>query len=305
MKILFYSDGSRQAEKAVRFGAQIAAACQAEPSILGITEKAGSEDALQQALLKAQDIFKEHHLDAELVTISGKPGGEIVKRTKENRYDLVVIGAACKGPFRRLLDPWWMSPMGAYKIIESVESPVLVVFCHRPALRRVLLCTSGAAFTDKAIEFAGKIAQCSGAVVDLFHVMPEPQAIYADLVRLEEDSERIVESNSKLGRTLRHQRRLLEQSGVFGEIRLRHGEVVRELLKELRRTEYDLVVSGSWPAGDKLHKYVIGDVTREIVNRAQLPVLVIRTAPGPAHMLKELAAILLRRFRKTSESSKS
>ncbi len=36
MKMLFCSDGSNQAENAVRFGALIAAACQAETSILGI-----------------------------------------------------------------------------------------------------------------------------------------------------------------------------------------------------------------------------------------------------------------------------
>ena len=184
MKILFYSDGSRQAENAVRFGAQIAVACQAEPSILGITEKAGREDALLEALQRAQDIFKEHNLDAELVTTSGRPDREIVKRTMENRYDLVVIGAACKNNFWRLLGPRWMSPTRAYKIIESVEPPVLVVFCDRPALRSILLCTSAAPYTDKAIEFAGKIAQCSGAVVNLFHVMPEPPVIYADLIRL-------------------------------------------------------------------------------------------------------------------------
>lgn len=303
MKILFCSDGSRQAESAVRFGALIAAACKAEPSILGITEKAGREDALRQALVNSQNILKEIRLDAELITKSGSLVREIVKRTMEDRYDLVVIGAACKNPFWRLLDPWWMSPMRAYKIIESVEPPVLVVFCDRPALRRILLCTNGAAYTDKAIQFAGKIAQCIGAVVNLFHVMPEPPAIFADLIRLEEDSPRVLESNSKLSRVLRHQKELLEQFGVFGEIRLRHGQVVPELLKELERSEYDLIVAGSRPANDKLHKYVIGDVTREIVRHAELPVLVIRTAEGQlAHLFKEISAMLFRRLSKSSES---
>ncbi len=49
-------------------------------------------------------------------------------------------------------------------------------------------------------------------------------------------------------------------------------------MKELKRTEYDLVVSGSMPAKERFRKYVIGDVAREIVNRAGIPVLVVRTA---------------------------
>jgi K+-sensing histidine kinase KdpD len=54
MKILFCIDGSTQAEHAVRFGALIAAACQAETSILGIVENAGHEDKVLQALRRAK-----------------------------------------------------------------------------------------------------------------------------------------------------------------------------------------------------------------------------------------------------------
>src|ERR1035438_3670212 len=97
MKILFCSDGSSQAENAVRFGALIAAACQAETSILGIVEKVGHEDNVLQALRRAQGILKEYHLNAELITKAGRPVAEIIKRTQETKYDLVVIGAVRKG----------------------------------------------------------------------------------------------------------------------------------------------------------------------------------------------------------------
>jgi nucleotide-binding universal stress UspA family protein len=253
----------------------------------------------------AQDVFKEYNLNAVLVTRVGKPVPEIVKYTEENHFDMVVIGAACKKPLWKFLDPWWMSPLRAYKLIESVEPPVLVVFCERSALRKILLCTSGAGSTDTAIEFAGTIAQSCGAVVNLFHVMPPPPAIYVDIIRLEQDVQRLLDSNSKLGRTLRRQKELLRKLGVFGEIRLRHGEVVPELLKELQWSDYDLVVSGSWPTGERLHKYVIGDVAREIVSQSELPVLVVRTRHGPAKLLQEFLRVLFQRFRKKSGSSKS
>ncbi len=102
--------------------------------------------------------------------------------------------------------------------------------------------------------------------------------MYADLVRFEENTDRILESNSELGQVLRRQKNLLEQLGVFGEITVRSGDVVPELLNELKRTDYDLIVSGSLPAKEKLRKYVMGDVAREIVNRAGIPVLVVRTS---------------------------
>jgi nucleotide-binding universal stress UspA family protein len=298
MKILFCSDGSGQAENAVRFGALIAAAYQAETSILGIAEKASAEEPLFQALLRAQNILKEHHLNAEVITKAGRPVHEIVKRTRENAYDLVVIGAVRKGA----RSPAWMSAR-AYKIIESIAPPVLVVIGERPALQRILLCTSGSPLANKAVEFAGLVAQNVNAVVDLIHVSAEPPAMFADLIEREEDSDRILASNSKLGRTLRHQKESLERFGVLGEFRLRHGLVVQELLLEMQRTDYDLVMVGSSPAEDMLRQYVMGDVTREIVDRAELPVLVMRTESR--RLVQRFGALVSHLFRRPKETSEA
>ncbi len=298
MKILFCNDGSSQAENAMRFGAPIAAAFRAEPTILGIVEKPGEEDPLLQALQRARNILADHQLEAELITKSGSPVREIVRRTRESNYDLVVIGAVRKtthDPFWRSVDTFWMSA-SAYKIIESIEPPVLVVIGEHPAPRRILVCTSGTAYTDVAVEFTGEVASRINATVDLVHVMPEPPAMYADLIWLEEDVKRVLASRSRLGRTLRHQKELLEQFGVFGEFRLRHGYVVPEVLNELQRTGYDLVVLGSVSAKDKLRQYVMGDVSREIVNRAELPVLVLRT--GPRKLKIRISDLLLRLLRR-------
>jgi len=299
MKILFCSDGSSQAESAVRFGALIAAACQAETSILGIVEKAGEEDAALQALRRAQNILKEHHLNAELITKAGRPVREIVKRTQETRYDLVVIGAVRKGT----RGPRWMSAR-AYKIIESVAPPVLVVIGERPALRRVLLCTGGTRQADATVQFGGEIARCVNATITLLQVLAEPPAVYANLIRVEEESEdELLQKNTQVGRSLRHQKELLENIGVPCEIRLRHGLVLSELLDELQRAEYDLVVSGSSPSHNKLRMYVMGNITREIVNRAEVPVLVVR-GDVPAHRgFGYLMSHLLNRPKEASDTS--
>ncbi len=278
MKILFCSDGSSQAESAVRFGALIAAACQAETSVLGIVEKAGQEETVLQALRRAQDILKQHHLNAELITKPGQPVREIVKRTEETHYDLVVIGAVRKGT----RGPLWMSAR-AYKIIESVAPPVLVVIGDRPALSRILLCTGGTQWADATVRFGGDVARCVNATVTLLLVLASPPAVYANLIRVGETSEdELLQQNSQAGRALRHQKELLQSMGVPCEIRLRHGLVLGEVLEELRRTEYDLVVSGSAPSRKKLRTYVMGNITREIVNRAEVPVLVVRS-DVPAH----------------------
>jgi nucleotide-binding universal stress UspA family protein len=132
------------------------------------------------------------------------------------------------------------------------------------------------------VELTCTIAGGAKAEVTLFHVLAAPPAMFASLLQQEEDVELLLHSDSTLGRRLRQQQETLTQFGVACTVRLRHGLVVPELLMELRQGEYDLVVAGSSPARDPLRAYMLGNVTREIVNHAEWPVLIVRTG-GEAH----------------------
>lgn len=272
MKILFCSDGSTQAENAIRFGGNIAAACRAEATILGITETPGDEPPMLQALGRSQQLLKDKAVSIEMIVKSGEPVQEILRRTTESNYDLVVIGAVRKGT----RGAFWL-PAKAYKIIKRIAPPVLTVIGSRAKLQNILICTGGKNYIDKAVQFTGEIAKCAAAKATLVHVMAEPPRVYADLIAREEDVDRLLNSSSPLGQNLKRLKESLESMGVVTEVRLRHGEVMRELLGEIRRADYDLVVAGSAPARGRLQTYIMGDITREIVNQAECPVLVVRT----------------------------
>lgn len=277
MKILICSDGSDQAETTVRFGGLIAKACKAETTILGITEKSSEEDSIFDSLKRARDMLKELDITAELITKFGDPIEEIVKRTEETQYDLVVIGAIRKGT----RGPFLMSAK-AYKIIKAVMPPVLVVIGNRSNLKQMLICSGGEKYIDAAVDFAGHIARDTNAKITLFHVMSDPPAVFSDLIKMEEDINLLLHSNSALGQNLRREKEELEKMGVDSEVRLRHGLVLSEVLKEIKRGEYDLVVTGSSPDRSTLRTYILGNITREIVNRAECPVLVVRSEQSPA-----------------------
>jgi nucleotide-binding universal stress UspA family protein len=112
--------------------------------------------------------------------------------------------------------------------------------------------------------------------------MAEPPAMYADLVRLEENVDQLLESKSELGTNLRRQKRELERLGVSAEVRLRHGIVIDQVFEEAREGDYDLIVTGTSQARGLLRHYIMGDLTRSILNRANVPVLVARAGPPKA-----------------------
>jgi len=299
MKLLICTDGSVQAENAVRFAGHIAGSSGAQTTILGITEKPGEEDAAFESLRRAQQLLKQFGVNAEVITKVGEPIEEIVKRTEETNYDLVVIGAVRKGT----RGPFLMSAK-AYKIIKAVAPPVLAVIGNRESLKRILVCSGGEKYIDRAVDFSGAIAHAAGASITLFHVMAEPPAVYADLIRMEEDINLLLHSSSVLGQNLKREKESLQARGVSTDVRLRHGLVISEVFKEIRRGDYDLVVTGSSPEGGNLRSYIMGNITREIVNRAECPVLVVRGGETPAGITSSLKGFFTNAFGQSKSEQK-
>jgi len=288
MKFLICSDGSKQAERAVRFGGMLAAACQAEVTLFGIVEEAPTEEDLFHALRKNQQLLKELHVPVELITRSGEPVAEILKQTLQIAYDLVVIGAVRKGT----KGAYWMSAK-AYKLIKGSPVPVLVVIGEPVELKRILICSGGGSYIKNAVRFAGNLAQRTQATATLVHVFAQPPALYADMIARMDDVEHLLKSTSELGRNLREQREILQGQGVKVAVKLRHGPVIWELLSEIHEGKYGVVVIGFAPSGRPFQSFIMGDLARELVNRADCPILVVRgdaaeAAPGITGVLARI-----------------
>jgi nucleotide-binding universal stress UspA family protein len=275
MKLLLCTDGSEQAERAIKLSLAITRGCKAAATVLGIVEHPGQSKVLLDALKRAQTMFEGQGVNAELITKSGKPVEEIVRRTEEVKYDLVVIGAVHK----ESRGAFWMSSK-SYKIIKEIKPPVLSVAGERTTVKRIVICCGGKHYIDSAVRLAGELARCFGASATLLHVMPELPAIYAHLPRMEETTTFILKSQSELGINLRHGQEILSAAGVPAEVRLRSGSVLEEILREIHEGDYDLVVTGS-ALSRSWRTYVLGDISREIVNRVQRAVLVVRSQELP------------------------
>jgi nucleotide-binding universal stress UspA family protein len=276
MKILICHDGSGAAERALRFGASLATACQAEVTLLGIIEASGETVTILDSLKRGLALLNQESVRAELITRSGHPIEEIIRQTAETSYDLVIIGAIRKETSGR----FWMSSK-SYKIIKEIRPPVLLVAAKVTSVKRILVCSGGKTYIESALPLAGQIARAFDSAVVLLHVQPEPPAILARLPGMGLDVQALLASSSELAVNLRHAKEMLEAMGVKAEVRLRDGAVISEILQELAQGDYELVVTGS-ALSSNFRTYVLGDITREIVNRVQCAVLVVRAQHKPS-----------------------
>jgi nucleotide-binding universal stress UspA family protein len=273
MRILICSDGTDPGDKPVLIAGLMAAPTRAETTLLGIAEAPQDDKPLRDALQSEAEKLKRFGVSPEIVVRAGEPIREILEQTKTRNYDMTIIGARRKASS----GPYWRAGK-TYEVIKAIPTPVLLATGICETMKSFIVCTGGKKYIDAAVELTGKLAAAVGASVTLLHVMAEPPAIYADLVQLEEDVERLLRSGSELGRNLLAQKQSLEKLGILVEVRVRHGFVVDQIFADVSERGHDLIVTGSSPTRGPLGHYIMGDLTREIVNRANVPVLVARSA---------------------------
>ncbi|HEV8422088.1 MAG TPA: universal stress protein [Chthoniobacterales bacterium] len=272
MRILICSDGTDPADNPTRLGGLIAGPCHWDVTLLGIAEKEEDEGPLRAALEGEANLLRSYQITSPRIEIrSGEPIRQILAETTANEYDVAIIGARRKGE-----GGLYFRPEKTYEVIKAVPPPVLVAIGSCDRVQRILVCTGGKKFIDDAVQLAGEIAKCVNGMVTLLHVMAEPPAIYADLVRMEEDVERLLTSDSELGRNLRGQKESLQKLGIQVEIRIRHGLALDQIFIEANEGNHDLIVTGTSQARGPFRHYIMGDLTRGVLNRAECPVLVAR-----------------------------
>lgn len=294
MKFLVCSDGSERGSKVLALAGRIAIASRAEVTVFGVTGTEAQEEIVYAGLRRALREYERNGINVELVTRRGEPVAEIIRKTRETRYDLVAIGTQRQADEQRAVMP----PAKAYAIIEEVEPPVLVAAGDDRQLARILVCTGGGPCIATAVSVTAQLARSLPAAVTLLTVLPNLGGLHASLLmRREADADALLRSNSALARDLDTEKRSLEALGIQVTVRLRYGLVADEILKELDEGDHDLVVVGACPDPKAWRPYFIGNVTREIVHRADRPILVVRGQRPVAPMRQRMRRAIIRMIR--------
>jgi nucleotide-binding universal stress UspA family protein len=298
MRLLICSDGTDPADRPARLGGIVAQSCAAAVTLLGIAEQPSDEQPLRAALDSEARLLGGFGAPPDVVVRAGDPVEQILHETSANAYDFVIIGTRIK----QRSGPYWRSQR-TYEVVKAIPPPVLIASGETDTLSKFLVCTGGKRYIEAAVALTGQIAACAGASITLLHVMAEPPAIFANLVRLEEDVDALLAGPSELGQNLLAQKQTLEKLGVKTEVRVRHGIVLDQVFAEQREGGHDMIVTGSSHARGPLQHYIMGDLTRSIVNRANCPVLVAR--PQSSTTSGGLWAALKRAFSSTATPAPS
>ena len=277
MKMLICSIGSKKSNRTLRFAAAVAKALGAETVLLGVVDRDTRVEKLWLALQAAARSLQEANLEAEVRVEVAPAEGAVVAELAQVDYDLIAVGSLGGNRSRRGL-----VLSVADRIIADARSSVLVIKGRRPALNRVLICASGTELGQMAVR-AGAVLACGAqSEATLLHVVHAMPAMYAGLEQMEETLAELLRSDTDKARELIWATRTLEAECAISELKLRRGIVADEILLEAQTGDHDLIVLGSSRVASGFLRFLLGDVAREVVQRSERPVLVVRPRPKGA-----------------------
>lgn len=267
MKLLVAVSGFPHSQSTVAYAAMLTPKDSSSITVLNVIE---GEHGRQQseATLKAA-IEQLHGHSVETLTRVGAPTEQILVEAKAKDYDLMVIGARDEPSLQQVL-------LGsvARKVVSHAPLSVVVVKSGRASLSRILICTGGKRFADPTVTEGLEIAKAAGAQVTLLYVAMQTPTMYAGLKEVEQHLTELLQTDTDESRHLRRAAEAMDEMQVDGELRLRHGPVIDEILREASQVDYDLIVLGARFKRGAIRDLLLTDVTGGVLDRAKRPVMI-------------------------------
>jgi nucleotide-binding universal stress UspA family protein len=293
LTVLWSTDGSANARNAVPFLKQIILPAAGHLIVLSVAPHSflsgarpdpaflthATTAARTKAIKEAEQLSMQEavHLDPvgvalEAVSRWGNPIEQILRVSRVNRADIIVLGAKGHSNLGLIL-------MGSVSqgVVQHASQPVLVARPGADQIRRILVGYHGSSAANRAMRFLQRLALPANVEVMLTYVI-EPFGVPA-------------------GMPVSYRRRALEEAHTINEGQHRHaaralkealgnlpwrvdseivsGQPGPELEAAARRHNADLIVVGSRRPSPVRH-YLLGSTAEKLVRHSHTSVLVVR-----------------------------
>ena len=102
---------------------------------------------------------------------------------------------------------------------------------------------------------------------------------YPEARAVRENWDHLTDTDTLLGRTLQKGLNKARKAGLKTDLKTRQGNVIEEILAELKDGDYDLVCMGSLYSAHGLRQMYAPNVTAEVAEVIGCPVLTVRYQP--------------------------
>jgi nucleotide-binding universal stress UspA family protein len=152
---------------------------------------------------------------------------------------------------------------------------VVIAKNPRPNINQILMLTGGFRVSESMIKIGARLAGALNAKVTLMHVTANVPSMYTGLDTIEETLEELLHTDTPMAKHLRKCAQMLDEHNVTSEIKLKHGEPVYEIIREVDGGDYDFIIIGASGATTALKEWFLRNVTKDVIDLVGIPIMVV------------------------------
>jgi len=270
--LLLCTNDAKQSFAALEYGVWLAGLLRAQATLVGVVEKPGWRKTVEQALEEIEERLIAAGISYETQLLVGNIP-KILRQIAIQDKHLVIMGPLGRPGWRR-----WLQGRSFRRIAMKLDMPLLYVPTLRSSLDHILVCLGGLGYARNAVRWAIYLAQHAQADITFLHIVEPIHYDYPIAREIQGNWERIQETDTPQGNTLSQALEDAQNAGVSATLKVRRGDIVHEILSEIRQGQYDLVAMGFSDVFNSLRHYFMPNVTAEVAELISVPVLTVQ--PG-------------------------
>jgi nucleotide-binding universal stress UspA family protein len=273
--LLITTNGFEGTWPSIEYGAWLAATLEKNITLLGVTENlnpAAIDDhhPLEDVFARAVELFQRSGVTYNLEVQNGNAEDIIPRKAKQDDY-IIVLGPLGRPQIRRML-----TGRSIRHLMEEIEQPILYVPKLKLPLKKLLICIGGLGYEVTAEHIAMQMAMKSRAEITLLHIVPPLDLDYPTARTINRNWQNLTETDTPVGKSLRLALEFAKNDDLTANVKARQGNVVEEIMAEVKEGDYDLLCMGSIYSTNALRQLYAPNVTAEIAEGRLCPILSAR-----------------------------
>ena len=265
--ILLVTNGTKESLPALEYGVWLADILAIPVKLIGISESRSMKKNVNEVIESAQLQLDKLNIHSEVQLEQGD-ACQVIGRIANTQESLVILG-----PFGRPLWLRWLRGRTFRRIVKDLVTPLIYVPSAKKQMEHILVCMGGLGYAHNVEDWAIYLAQHSNARLTILHVVERAYYEYPTATQIQTHWEQILNTDTPQAYNLRLALQNAQDAGIPAEIKLRHGDIIHEIIAEVREGQYDLIAMGSQSSSHSLRHLYTPDVTAEVAECISIPVL--------------------------------
>lgn len=270
IRLLLCTNGSEQNRPALEYGIWLAELLQIPVVVLGVIETPRLQPQVEAYVVEASARLVEIGVPFQVDYDHGRGSVVIARYTHLGNF-ITVVGPLGRPAWRRVVQG-----RSFRRLLAKIETPIIYVPKLRLPIKHILLCMGGLGYARGILKLVIFLAKAAGARLTILHVVEPVNLEYPTSRRIDQNWEHILETDTPQARNLKRAIEKLEDAGLIFEFKVRHGNIVHEILSELHGGHYDLIGMGSHFGVHALRQMYLPDITSEVAEGLGCPVVTVR-----------------------------